>query len=180
MKGIIFKAFEGFVTETWGEDFFERLLETARPGSAGAYVSPGTYPDEELYALVAAAVDRLDIPLDAALQAFGRYAFGALAASMPGLLRTVPDAPTLLRMVDGVIHVEVRKLYPQAATPRILFEPSGPRGGRVVYESPRRLCPLLVGLMVGLGDHYGTPLDYRETACTRQGAEHCEFEVKFS
>ena len=51
MKGVIFNAIEETVRSEQGEDAWDDLLDAA--GLTGAYTSLGTYPDEQVYALVA-------------------------------------------------------------------------------------------------------------------------------
>ncbi len=56
MKGIIFNLVEEVVRNRYGEDTWDELLDAA--GLDGAYTSLGSYPDEELLRLVAAAAHR--------------------------------------------------------------------------------------------------------------------------
>ena len=53
MKGIVFNLLEEIVREAHGEDTWDALLEAA--DLDGAYTSLGSYPDEDLGRLVAAA-----------------------------------------------------------------------------------------------------------------------------
>jgi predicted hydrocarbon binding protein len=49
-----------------------------------------------------------------------------------------------------------------------------------VYDSPRRLCRFLEGLAIGSTRRFGERLTIVETACMREGAEVCVFELRFS
>ena len=180
MKGIIFKAFESFVTENWGDQFYEDLLDASELQSDGAFVGPGTYPDEDLFALVGTAIARLNISLDDALKAFGRYAFDKLAGTAPQFVDGIDDAKAFLATVDSVIHVEVRKLYPQANTPSVILQDTGPNQATLIYESDRQICPLMVGLVEGMADYFSTKIEHEEVCCTRQGAPRCEFHLTFA
>jgi predicted hydrocarbon binding protein len=77
-----------------------------------------------------------------------------------------------------VIHVEVRKVMPEAITPSIRFEDEG-AGARLIYRSPRRLCHLLRGLLAGTAEHFGVAIECRETTCLLEGASACTFELRF-
>jgi len=48
------------------------------------------------------------------------------------------------------------------------------------YRSKRRLCPVLRGLIEGVGMLFDEKLTVRETACVGTGADHCIMEVTFS
>lgn len=179
MKGVIFKAFEQFVVHGWGEEFYEQLVDATPAAGAGAFVGPGTYPDEVLVAMLTTAAQRLDLPLDVALRQFGRFAFAQLARSLPGCLDGHRHPLTLLRVVDTIIHVEVKKLHPEAAIPRVLVDAHGGDDATLRYESPRRLCPLLLGLVEGAGNAFGYEITNEHPVCMSRGADHCRFELHF-
>ena len=60
MKGVIFILLEKVVSEAHGEAVWEALLE--KSGASGTYTSLGSYPDEELLGLVAAASEATGRP----------------------------------------------------------------------------------------------------------------------
>ena len=149
MKGVIFKHLESFVCETFGMEFFEELLEGTTLQTEGPFLGPGTYPDEDLLALVGTLLDRSGLELGDALFTFGRYLFDRLTEGYPEAVSSQPDLKTFLLTVESVIHVEVKKLFPGAITPK--FEYDDPGGNRLVmrYFSERRLCPLFRGTAAG-------------------------------
>jgi len=181
MKGVVFNLLEGFITDGWGEDAYERIL-AACPIHSGPFVGPGTYPDAELLAIVDEAVKALGVTTPQALHAFGKYAFPRLARRFPLFLEGHTHPKTFLQTIDSVIHVEVRKLYKDAETPRILVLDAAPGTDRLVlgYESRRQLCPFMTGLVEGAGEFFATPLRWTETRCTRDGARACEIAITFA
>ena len=78
-----------------------------------------------------------------------------------------------------MIHVEVKKLFPEAEPPKITFVDPAPNELILTYRSRRRLCSLMAGLLEGAAAFFGTPLEYLETKCTSQGADACEFHLTF-
>lgn len=178
MKGIIFNAFEQFVIANHGEDFFDDVLARCSLATHEPFVGPGTYPDEDLLELVGQTVKQLGVPLPDALRAFGRFAFPALASAFPVCVRPHGDARSFLRSVDDVIHVEVRKLHPDAATPTFHYRDDGD-ALVIEYHSPRALCHVMEGLIDGVADHFSQPISQRQLQCTASGAPHCEFRLEF-
>src|SRR5439155_7944494 len=77
MKGIIFNLLEEVVTQQFGQDTWDKLLDTA--GVDGAFTSLGNYPDEHLFKLVAAASADLDRPPNEIVRWFGTKAIPLLA-----------------------------------------------------------------------------------------------------
>lgn len=179
MKGSIFKHFEAFVSDNWGPEVYEEILDSVTLQTQGPFLGPDNYPDEDLLAIVGATIGKLGVPLPDALRAFGRYLFPKLAGDAPVFLEKIGDLKTFLQTVDGVIHVEVKKLAPEAYLPAIECEDPG--GDRLVmhYESRRQLCQLFLGLVEGAGDKFGTSVGWSESACTHKGDGRCTFEFDF-
>jgi Haem-NO-binding len=178
MKGVIFVLFEEFVTENWGAETFEALLDDCPHLAKEPIVAPRTYPDTWVVDLLMAACRRLGVTPADALRAFGQFCFGGLVSRYPGFLQGVGDAKSLLMSVHQIIHVEVKKLMEGAVPPNLFYEDLGPEDLVVHYESKRGLCTLMEGLLNGLGAHFGTPIEHAQTACTHRGDARCTFRIR--
>jgi hypothetical protein len=180
MLGLIHNTLEAFAIERFGDEAWERVLDGATlqtPG--GVYTSLGYYPDADLLALVGSACRVARVEPAVLLRDFGEYLLGQLAARYPAFFEQHAHPKAFLRSVDGRIHVEVRKLYPDVGLPA--FEYEDPADDRLVmiYRSRRQLCSLAEGLIKGAIHHYGRDADVQQTACTAQGADACRFEIRF-
>jgi len=51
---------------------------------------------------------------------------------------------------------------------------------RIVYDSPRRICPFDKGVVSGIGRRYRRTLNVREPACMQSGSPHRELIVESS
>jgi hypothetical protein len=91
MKGVVFNLLEQVVVREYGENVWDDLLDTA--GLAGTYTSLGSYPDEEIMSLVAAAAAALKLPPDEVLRWFGRRAMPLLAGHYPVFFTPLHPAP---------------------------------------------------------------------------------------
>lgn len=179
MKGIIFKHFEAFITDLFGAETFESILEQTTLRTPLPFVGPATYPDEDLVALTGTAVRLSGLAPEDALFAFGRSLYPRLAASVPWLIERHRNTKSLLLELDREIHVEVRKIMPEAITPRILCRDLGDGALEVTYRSPRKLCALFRGLLDAAGASYGERVALEERECVHHGAEACRFELRF-
>lgn len=178
MKGVVFNLLEAFVVENWGEEAYESILDLCPLETKEPFVGPGTYPDSDLLCIATAAARRVGVPLPDALRAFGTFAFPHLADRFPSYAEEKESATAFLLGVHEVIHVEVRKLMPEAVTPSFEYRSDG--GGLVVrYRSERKLCHFMEGLLVGLGERYGTPVQQEQRCCMHDGAPHCDFVLRF-
>ena len=55
MKGVIYNIFESFISENFGADVYEKILDQSSLESDPVFISAGTYPDADLFELVANA-----------------------------------------------------------------------------------------------------------------------------
>lgn len=178
MKGIIFNVLEDVVCAHFGEDFWCDMLDLAKV--QGSYTSLGNYPDSELLSLVATASRLGGLAERDVLCWFGRHALPRLARRFPSLMEGHQDGRDFLLSVNGIIHPEVRKLYPGAICPHFQFQHPGPRNTLVRYRSPRRLCALVEGFIQGSAEYFGTQVSVTHESCTHQGARDCELAVRWA
>lgn len=179
MKGVIFKHFEAFVIEAFGAERLEAIFEQAVLQTPLPFIGPATYPDEDLFSLAGTTIRLAGLEPDAALFAFGRFLYPRLAASVPGLIQRHRDTRSLLDDLDRVIHVEVRKLMPEAITPRIRCRALDDGVLEVTYRSPRKMCALFRGLLDAAAESFGERVIQDELECVHRGAEACRFELRF-
>lgn len=178
MKGVIFNVVEEFIIEGWGEDVYDEIMEMCPVHSRGPFVAPGTYPDEHLVAIASAAAGKLGLPLADALRAVGTWGFPKLADQVSDLIDRSAGFVAFLKSVDSVIHVEVRKLMPEAVTPRFTVESLDDDVITLRYQSNRKMCALMEGLLQGAADYFDTPIEYSQRECMHDGAEACVYTVR--
>lgn len=153
MKGVIFNIVEEVVVGLYDEDTWDDVIDAA--GVHGTYSSPGSYPDEDLYAIVGAAAELLEVPVPALLRVVGQKAFEGLAKRYPELVGSHSSTIPFLSHVEDYIHPEVKKLYPEAILPEFEFSDLPTGETRMLYRSPRGLHNLAEGLIEGAAERFG-------------------------
>ena len=138
MKGIVFNLLNEMVEEQFGMEAWDAVLDKA--GSDGVFVATETYPDEALLALVAAGSELTEIPPIELVREFGRYMVPHFAKHYSVFFEGHQSLKDFLLTVDSVIHVEVRKLYPEAGLPEFTYNNGQLNKLTMVYKSPRKLC----------------------------------------
>lgn len=174
MKGIIFNLLEDVITDSLGGAAWDEFL--CATGSEGVYASLGSYPDQDFIKLIDQIAlqtghDRQDV-----LRDFGEAAFPLLIERYPNFLSGVRDGRTFLLSLNTTIHSEVRKLYAGAGCPHFRFA-IAPNRLRLGYASPRRLCALAEGMILGAADHFGEIVELHHEECMHKGASACRIEV---
>jgi hypothetical protein len=177
MKGIIFNLLEEVVTDQFGSDTWDQLLQAA--GLDGAYTSLGHYPDEHLLALVGAAATALNKPPNDIVRWFGVSAIPLLAEKYPAFFQKHQSTRPFILTLNSIIHPEVRKLYPGADVPDFDFDGSSPDVLVMGYYSKRRLCPLAEGLIEGAAAHFGETVTIQHPRCMHRGDASCRLELSF-
>ena len=161
MKGIVFTEFLDMVETTISADMVDDVIEAARIPSGGAYTAVGTYDHKEMVSLVGALSEYSGQPVPALLRQFGQHLFGRFVVLYPVFFEGVENALEFLARVEGVIHEEVLKLYPDAELPRFEARWTGPGTLTLVYRSPRHMGDLAHGLIEGCVSHFGDPVGVR-------------------
>ena len=185
MKGVLFNVVEEVVESTFGADVWDDVIE--RAGVDGAYTSLGNYPDDELVSIVGAAAQIAGVSRSDVLVLAGTEGFAHLAGRHESLLAGYSDWRQVVASLDGIIHPEVRKIYPDASVPTFTVGPDSVAGATppveendvvvIEYRSERHLCRLAEGLLVGLGRWYDTPLTVRHRSCVLDGDDRCLLEA---
>jgi len=157
MKGVIFNAVERAVVATMGTDAWDDLLDLA--DSDGVYTALGTYPDDELIALVMAAAEMTGHDPEDVLRLIGRHSIEHLVDQMSEHVDRDGHVFDFLGSVHSLIHMEVKKLDPDARPPAILPNQLAEDLLELSYRSERGLSPLAEGLIVGSGDLFAQPVE---------------------
>lgn len=171
MKGMVFTEFMDLVETHWSLDMVDTLISDSGVASGGAYTAVGTYPHEEIVALVQSLSRQTGLPVPELIRTFGQHLFKRFSQIYPRFFEGVEGSFAFLSGIEDIIHAEVRKLYPDAELPTFEVEQSP---GRMVltYISNHPFPDLAQGLIEGCIAHYGENIHVtREAADGIPGAQ---------
>jgi hypothetical protein len=156
MRGVIMTEFLGWVEESRGLATVDELVSglSSDLTDGGAYTAVGDYPHGELIALMQALAEHDGSTLDDIQRQFGRAAFASLATVGAPMLLDATCSRDVFSRINDVIHVEVRKLYPEAHPPSVAMIDVDPNEVIIDYGSHRPMADLCVGLVQGALDFY--------------------------
>jgi hypothetical protein len=180
MKGIIFNIAEQYITDKYGADKYEAILENCSLATREPFVGPGTYPDEDLVEILVKSSASLNITVADLLKDLGFYSFAKLAGRHPGFLEGFTHPKDFLKTVDGIIHVEVRKLYQGSKLPVFQYAEPSENELIITYYSERKLYPFMEGLILGVERHFKVPIQLEHSIYQKDGSEFCDFHLRFS
>lgn len=170
MKGIVFTEFLDMVEEVFGFETVDRIIEASALASNGAYSAIGTYDHAEMVTLVSNLSQETGKPIPTLLQTYGEHLFTRFAQKFPLFFERPKSCFDFLNSIEDTIHVEVRKLHPDAELPKFNADILNDREMVLHYQSSRPFADLAHGLIAGCARHYGETMTIeRESLGTTEG-----------
>ncbi|WP_104398938.1 heme NO-binding domain-containing protein [Vibrio penaeicida] len=154
MKGLIFTEFLELVEEKFGLPTLDKILDIA--GDDGVYTSVGSYDHHDLVKLIVALSKETGVSADDLQEVFGKVVFAKLLSTLPPEDALIHSKSTFqfLRHVEDYIHLEVKKLYPDAHPPQFKFLSENKTELVMDYQSARCMGSVCKGLILGCADHF--------------------------
>jgi Haem-NO-binding len=178
MFGLVNKGLEDMVCGQYGEETWEEIKSKAEV-EIEAFISLDAYPDDITYRLVDAASVVMKIPATDILEAFGRYWILFTATEGYGSLMEMAgdNLPEFLQNLDN-LHARVGLSFPNLQPPSFLCSDLETESLKLHYYSERPgLTPMVVGMLKGLGEKFGTEVDVQLTHTKAQGNDHEEVSI---
>jgi len=181
MYGLVNKAVEELIVRDFGRDKWKQVKDAAAV-DVSAFISNDPYDDDITYRLVGAAAEVLELEAADLLIAFGRYWILNIANKSYGFLmawggETLPEFLTHLPQ----FHTRVALIFPDLQPPR--FECSNVKDSslHLHYRTHRPgLGKFVEGLLLGLGEHFSSPVRTTLLQCREQGSDQDVFLVEWS
>ncbi|MEO0899172.1 MAG: heme NO-binding domain-containing protein [Bacteroidota bacterium] len=174
MKGVVFTELLEMVEDKFGFDVADQIVTETELPSGGIYTAVGTYEFSELVTLVmnlskATSISPLDLQ-----KAFGVHLFSRFSSMYGHFFEEVENAFHFLQGIENYIHVEVRKLYPDAELPSFDIYPQGEDKLVMEYSSERGMVDFAEGLIEGCLNHFEETADIQRTDVASDNS-YCKF-----
>ncbi len=182
MHGLVFVTWEKYLAERFGTDLLNNYRHTIGEGIGEAPLTSRVYSDELLLAGVGAASRLTRESVDTLLHEYGRYFMtnGLVSRLCAYLLNDIHSARELLLAMSNA-HKQMSYAEESVKPPLFGYAamPGEANGLYLTYDSPRQLCPLLIGAIEGAAERYGEQAQVFEQTCMRHGAPACTFAIRF-
>lgn len=177
MQGVIILGTQRFARERFGADFW-RVVDSETNLAGRLYLPSQCYPTAEVDAVIGSVSRHSGMTIPMVLESVGDYIAPDLLAAYSSI---VDPQWTLL---DILLHSEA--IVERAALRHGVALQHSPIEGRVgkdgeiivVYQGQWRICPLIKGIIRGLGAHMNQPASVDELRCVAAGSRMCEWGVK--
>jgi hypothetical protein len=180
MYGIVNKAIEDLVTETFGEDKWEIIKEKSGV-DVDYFISIEPYDDDITYKLAGAISAEMAMPITDVLMAFGEWWVLKTAKQKYGTMLEAGGSNLREFLVNlPVFHNRVMMIYPKLTHPEFTISHSEGNSLWVHYRSKRHgLQEFVRGILSGLGKMYETPIEIELLQSRDEGSDHEIFKVSW-
>lgn len=175
MKGLVFTTFYDHCEKRFGQDLLDDVIADSGVPRDGAYTSVGTYPFEEMVALITSLVKLSGVDLRTNLEEFGAHCFACWVGYIPSHFAK-NDLFDVLSSIDSFHENEVRKLYPDAELPSFRVQSRTATQLVLCYYSCKPLADLAVGVIRGASKHLNDPVEISHRPVAGPDA-HVRFEI---
>ena len=183
MHGIVFVTWEKYLSEHFRASVLKDYREAIGETAATAPLASRVYSDDALLAGVAAASRITGLPADTLLYEYGRYFImnGLTRHLCAYLLTQVHNGRDLLLAMHDA-HEQMSRIPDGLTPPLFQYESihNDPQGLILIYDSPRKLCSVLMGAIEGAAERYDDQVYIVERTCMKRGDAVCRFELRFS
>lgn len=156
MKGIVFTEFLDLVEDKFGLEMVDKIIESSNLETNGIYTSIGTYKFSEMLQLLTHLSKNTNISTDDLLLVYGEHFFSILEKNYSGMLNMYKDPIEMLSSIENHIHVEVKKIYPDAELPTFVVMSKTNNSLSMLYKSSRAMHHFGLGLMNKTFEHFNT------------------------
>jgi len=171
MKGIVITEYIEFVEDTFGFDIAQQMIEGAKLHNDGVYTSVGTYDSSELVKMVMNLSKHTKVEVPELLKAYGNHLFSRFASLYPHFFHDDLKIFDFIEQVDNYIHVEVRKLYPDAELPSVATIKREDDLIEIIYSSKRKFGDFAHGLLLGAVSYFKENITIQKEILVEDGSQ---------
>lgn len=175
MKGVVFTGFFELVEEKFGLEMAEKLIDSCNLKSEGAYTSIGTYDHSEMVQLVTKLSEFTEIPVPVLLKTFAKFFGSNHLRKYQAFYDNAHDTFSFLKSIHNHIHVEVKKIYPDAELPHFDAQQVDDKNLDLIYTSSRKMSDFAEGLIEDTAAYYNEKIEIKKENLEADGSK-----VKFS
>nr|WP_136250252.1 heme NO-binding domain-containing protein [Ningiella ruwaisensis] len=160
MKGLVFTEFMEMVESKFDMDMVDTLIDNTSPASGGCYTAVGSYDFQELENMLIELSRQTGLGRAQLMETFGRHLASVFTEKYAGFFIEAGSSLALFKQIDKHIHVEVKKLYPDAELPEFSYEEANECAPfKLHYRSQRDLSMLAFGLINATIEYYSESFD---------------------
>ena len=171
MKGVVFIGFFELVEKEFGYEMVDKLIESCQLDSEGIYTSVGTYSHGEMVQLVTKLSEYSEISVPDLLQTYGKFFGKHHLRKYEPFYKNCTNTFDFLESIHDHIHVEVKKLYPDAELPHFASKRISDKELELYYTSVRKMSAFAEGLIEDTARYYEESVTIDKEFIVEDGSE---------
>ncbi|WP_139959832.1 heme NO-binding domain-containing protein [Flavicella sediminum] len=171
MKGIVFTEFLDLVEDKFGLEMVDKIINQSELETNGAYTAIGTYAFSDMLQLLKNLNKNTGISIDNLLLTYAEHFFSVLKNSYPDLINSYTDPIQMIASIENHIHIEVRKIYPDAELPSFEVVEKTENSLVLIYKSSRAMHHFGLGLMNKTFEHFNATAEISLEKIKEDGTE---------
>lgn len=175
MRGVVFTELIEFVEEALGFEVADEMIAKAKLEHAGVFTQGGNYPFTDMVKILTALSEITGKAPNELLHIFGQHLFKVLVKLYGKDIKENNSALEFIDSVESYVHVEVKKLYPDAELPTFTTTDKDENSLTLIYASEKRLEAFAQGLMEACGEYFNEPL-----TITYETISESPYQVQFN
>ncbi|NRB04725.1 MAG: heme NO-binding domain-containing protein [Rhodobacteraceae bacterium] len=180
MKGIVFVELLSMAEALVGEEAVDTVIEGLDLPSGGAYTSVGNYPCSELMAIVGSFSEATGHSVAVLQNAFGKWIFQRFSEGYEEFFCGKADAFHMLSSIENEVHVEVRKIYPEAELPTFDTTQRDANTLCMTYASERPLVDFCQGMIEACLEHFNQSAEIVKDPFMADGKYGATFTIRLA
>jgi predicted hydrocarbon binding protein len=177
MHGLIFTELQKYVMKKYDFATWQLLLLQSGLGDK-LYLPTQVYPDKEVFGIVTTASKVTGLEVAVILEDFGKFLVPDLVKVFASFVKPEWKTLDMLENIENTIHKAVRAKEPQATPPKLVCKRIASNKVEIIYTSNRKICPLAIGLIKGVAEHYDETIRITEPTCMLRGDDQCKILVE--
>ena len=175
MRGVVFTELIEFVEDKLGFDIADKMIEEAKLDNEGVFTQGGNYPFEEMVKLLTSLSKITGKEPNELLEIFGEHLFSVLVKIYGKDIKENKTALSFIDSVEDYVHVEVKKLYPDAELPTFTTTYKDDNKIVIIYQSDKKLDSFAQGLIKACGEYFNENLDISKEIVSKE-----PYQVEFT
>ena len=178
MFGSVLVRFQLYMTEKLGAEGWKSLLAEAGLPTNKIYRNISFYPDDEFNHLLELSANKMhmaqtilyrDLGKD-----FGKYLISCYRMMFHSGWRTLD----IIEKVAPKVFKISQLVDPKAPAAKVSCPRLSPIEVEVHYESPRKMCPYIMGIIDATAEHFNETVKVSHVTCMLQNDPECVIHVK--
>jgi len=178
MYGVIFHFLRNYVIDNHGGKETWRALLAAAGHKIDKFNPITEYPDTDVVELAKTASGMLKLPVATVLEDFGAYTGKQLVTFYRMYVKPGWKTFDVIENAGSSIHQAINHYNETRKPPHVEAKRISDEQLVIRYISHRKLCPVVRGIIRGLGEHFGERFAVKETECMHKGHPHCIIVVQ--